>query len=135
MSYYLFFFFKQSPAYEMRISDWSSDVCSSDLGLHDRRLFGGERGDHRGDVGGSAGAPRIAVAAEQRLFGGDRPARPSGGRGADRRRGRRLCRHRPWTLYPAQPRTVESRVGKEREVRVDIGGSGTIKKQKKKYKV
>src|SRR3546814_5181587 len=30
----LFFFFKQKTAYEMRISDWSSDVCSSDL---DRR--------------------------------------------------------------------------------------------------
>src|SRR3546814_7396074 len=33
MMYYLsmFFFFKQKTAYEMRISDWSSDVCSSDL--------------------------------------------------------------------------------------------------------
>src|SRR3546814_4169837 len=29
----IFFFFKQKTAYEMRISDWSSDVCSSDLGL------------------------------------------------------------------------------------------------------
>src|SRR3546814_3469950 len=29
----LFFFFKQKTAYEMRISDWSSDVCSSDLAL------------------------------------------------------------------------------------------------------
>src|SRR3546814_1750425 len=29
---YFFFFFKQKTAYEMRISDWSSDVCSSDLG-------------------------------------------------------------------------------------------------------
>src|SRR3546814_4038363 len=28
-----FFFFKQKTAYEMRISDWSSDVCSSDLRL------------------------------------------------------------------------------------------------------
>src|SRR3546814_1920586 len=28
------FFFKQKTAYEMRISDWSSDVCSSDLVLH-----------------------------------------------------------------------------------------------------
>src|SRR3546814_7051494 len=28
----LIFFFKQKTAYEMRISDWSSDVCSSDLG-------------------------------------------------------------------------------------------------------
>src|SRR3546814_10891108 len=30
---FFFFFFKQKTAYEMRISDWSSDVCSSDL-LH-----------------------------------------------------------------------------------------------------
>src|SRR3546814_4618618 len=29
--YGIFFFFKQKTAYEMRISDWSSDVCSSDL--------------------------------------------------------------------------------------------------------
>src|SRR3546814_4077215 len=28
-----FFFFKQKTAYEMRISDWSSDVCSSDLSV------------------------------------------------------------------------------------------------------
>src|SRR3546814_6919751 len=28
-----FFFFKQKTAYEMRISDWSSDVCSSDLNI------------------------------------------------------------------------------------------------------
>src|SRR3546814_1822989 len=33
MSFWLFFFFKQKTAYEMRISDWSSDVCSSDLVL------------------------------------------------------------------------------------------------------
>src|SRR3546814_8849902 len=31
--YHTFFFFKQKTAYEMRISDWSSDVCSSDLAL------------------------------------------------------------------------------------------------------
>src|SRR3546814_2813665 len=31
-----FFFFKQKTAYEMRISDWSSDVCSSDLGTSER---------------------------------------------------------------------------------------------------
>src|SRR3546814_1985484 len=29
--FWCFFFFKQKTAYEMRISDWSSDVCSSDL--------------------------------------------------------------------------------------------------------
>src|SRR3546814_6756513 len=33
-----YFFFKQKTAYEMRISDWSSDVCSSDL--HDAELVG-----------------------------------------------------------------------------------------------
>src|SRR3546814_10222509 len=31
MLFIRFFFFKQKTAYEMRISDWSSDVCSSDL--------------------------------------------------------------------------------------------------------
>src|SRR3546814_5171380 len=31
MYFFYFFFFKQKTAYEMRISDWSSDVCSSDL--------------------------------------------------------------------------------------------------------
>src|SRR3546814_7358282 len=30
---FIFLFFKQKTAYEMRISDWSSDVCSSDLGV------------------------------------------------------------------------------------------------------
>src|SRR3546814_10323749 len=33
----MFFFFKQKTAYEMRISDWSSDVCSSDLQLYAER--------------------------------------------------------------------------------------------------
>src|SRR3546814_2101394 len=34
-------FFKQKTAYEMRISDWSSDVCSSDLGVEDLPLMPG----------------------------------------------------------------------------------------------
>src|SRR3546814_7691902 len=34
---FMFFFFKQKTAYEMRISDWSSDVCSSDLISDDGR--------------------------------------------------------------------------------------------------
>src|SRR3546814_20719750 len=37
-----FFFFKQKTAYEMRISDWSSDVCSSDL---DHFVNRGDNGD------------------------------------------------------------------------------------------
>src|SRR3546814_6558783 len=35
-----FFFFKQKTAYEMRISDWSSDVCSSDLRSGSRNTWG-----------------------------------------------------------------------------------------------
>src|SRR3546814_1278860 len=35
---FFFFFFKQKTAYEMRISDWSSDVCSSDLEEASRAL-------------------------------------------------------------------------------------------------
>src|SRR3546814_19264376 len=37
--YVFFFFFKQKTAYEMRISDWSSDVCSSDLDDLRRQLI------------------------------------------------------------------------------------------------
>src|SRR3546814_3799338 len=36
----MFFFFKQKTAYEMRISDWSSDVCSSDLLMALRAEYG-----------------------------------------------------------------------------------------------
>src|SRR3546814_2163798 len=45
-----FFFFKQKTAYEMRISDWSSDVCSSDLpGARSWRVDPGAGiGFHRG---------------------------------------------------------------------------------------
>src|SRR3546814_10673818 len=38
--FFFFFFFKQKTAYEMRISDWSSDVCSSDLLERDDRVVG-----------------------------------------------------------------------------------------------
>src|SRR3546814_3467007 len=37
MLFVFLFFFKQKTAYDMRISDWSSDVCSSDLGAGLRR--------------------------------------------------------------------------------------------------
>src|SRR3546814_3111831 len=42
----LCFFFKQKTAYEMRISDWSSDVCSSDLvAVGEPFRFGGDRAE------------------------------------------------------------------------------------------
>src|SRR3546814_16065429 len=40
MFFFFFFFFKQKTAYEMRISDWSSDVCSSDLTFDEFRAKG-----------------------------------------------------------------------------------------------
>src|SRR3546814_12190233 len=55
-----FFFFKQKTAYEMRISDWSSDVCSSDL----------RRGDEETDRLHLAVRKRAAVLQRQHHRGG-----------------------------------------------------------------
>src|SRR3546814_15981768 len=79
-----FFFFKQKTAYELRISDWSSDVCSSDLCLYIAEGF-----TPRG-----AGSPAPVS--------GQRPARHWLGCRAG---SRHLRRHRPG-------RSEERRVGK-----------------------
>src|SRR3546814_7070702 len=50
VSVFCFFFFKQKTAYEMRISDWSSDVCSSDLLLPRSELAMDEEGDPRAEL-------------------------------------------------------------------------------------
>src|SRR3546814_13031091 len=42
-----FFFFKQKTAYEMRISDWSSDVCSSDLQINGQENSGQQPEEHK----------------------------------------------------------------------------------------
>src|SRR3546814_2095821 len=46
VSYSFFFFFKQKTAYEVRISDWSSDVCSSDLEFLSKSKMAGRLPDH-----------------------------------------------------------------------------------------
>src|SRR3546814_1683644 len=61
----VFFFFKQKTAYEMRISDWSSDVCSSDLPVNFQRAtnsqvrwgfnFGKSFGQSEAGAGGGRG--------------------------------------------------------------------------------
>src|SRR3546814_17795555 len=57
LCFMIFFFFKQKTAYEMRISDWSSDLCSSDLAPHlghdglARQHGGGEARVERVDPG------------------------------------------------------------------------------------
>src|SRR3546814_18975184 len=55
-----FFFFKQKTAYEMRITDWSSDVCSSDL---DPRLYDADqRAEALGVYGAADHAPAFIAA-------------------------------------------------------------------------
>src|SRR3546814_2403670 len=58
---FLCFFFKQKTAYEMRISDWSSDVCSSDLPAH-RYALDAARRTARGRGNRADRAWRIASA-------------------------------------------------------------------------
>src|SRR3546814_17824346 len=70
MFFWCVFFFKQKTAYEMRISDWSSDVCSSDLhtaNAQPRKTRGGRNKDKA--ASGTAG--KHADDAER----GNRPAK------------------------------------------------------------
>src|SRR3546814_18887324 len=53
------FFFKQKTAYEMRISDWSSDVCSSDLAIDQRGAVQPGRRRHREAPGLALAPPGI----------------------------------------------------------------------------
>src|SRR3546814_2529412 len=76
----MIFFFKQKTAYEMRISDWSSDVCSSDL-----------HADAVLRPGAARGGPLGALLLRARALGLHRPAdrrtaadQPAGPRGAER---------------------------------------------------
>src|SRR3546814_2611715 len=79
---FLFFFFKQKTAYEMRISDWSSDVCSSDLG------------GHPADAGadGVVGEEGLRPL-DHRLVHGEPREDPEGGH-RERKIGRASCRER-----------------------------------------
>src|SRR3546814_15968332 len=90
---YFFFFFKQKTAYEMRISDWSSDVCSSDLnGALFFWFFIHPRGTRRVACAGSGGSP---------CPGGREPLFPP--QDIPRLRGGRLCPEsgapHPWRAF------------------------------------
>src|SRR3546814_12373714 len=90
MLVFLVFFFKQKTAYELRISDWSSDVCSSDgtarrsaRPAQQTQRAGARSGDEARRIG--AGRPRDRAAARlrtDRAVGG--PARNRRLRAADR---------------------------------------------------
>src|SRR3546814_2381581 len=74
---FMFFFFKQKTAYEMRISDWSSDVCSSDLREVVVEVRGGDApGGDEGEIAEGCGqrAKRRGAAGclrGEELHGGD----------------------------------------------------------------
>src|SRR3546814_11715893 len=97
-SYLCVFFFKQKTAYEMRISDWSSDVCSSDLqpGIdhhpnHGVAVVDEGEGRHRAGNDAEMGHQPVG-AAERHPAGADRLAqrlqvdRPEIGRASGRER-------------------------------------------------
>src|SRR3546814_7272598 len=75
----LFFFFKQKTAYEMRISDWSSDVCSSDL-IAAFRATGLQPIEHIGDQVADLAELRHAEAACGACGRADADAARLGGR-------------------------------------------------------
>src|SRR3546814_5825952 len=111
----MFFFFKQKTAYEMRISDWSSDVCSSDLDIIIVELPGVRRIDAIGNTVIDAGifrvrpirrpiAPVEAIGVDQRIGlrigAADREGAPAI-RSEERRVGKEgvsTCRYR-WSPY------------------------------------
>src|SRR3546814_13669667 len=99
---YVVFFFKQKTAYEMRISDWSSDVCSSDLEPNAERRLG-----HY-----SEGIPSIE------------PLQSRFHAAASKRIGAVL---KSSLMLSDRKSVVE---GKSVSVRVDLGGRRVIKKKK-----
>src|SRR3546814_15150107 len=109
---YCVFFFKQKTAYEMRISDWSSDVCSSDLtsciapGRSSPTFARSPKGC---DVDTWKFRPQRLITAS---LSGSKPQR----NGSTTRR------------------SEERRVGKECVSSVDLGGRRIIKKKKKQKK-
>src|SRR3546814_2209599 len=64
---HFFFFFKQKTAYELRISDWSSDVCSSDLRTGDRLYRRRRTGRSHPQVDPPAQAPPRSARAQARV--------------------------------------------------------------------
>src|SRR3546814_16546887 len=109
---FFFFFFKQKTAYEMRISDWSSDVCSSDL------LPCGSAAQRRQPAGGGAGRPVLCRSAAdgRQSLGYLQPDRPPGS-------------HQDQEINSVGRDRKSDVSGKSVSVRVDLGGRRMIKKK------
>src|SRR3546814_16910548 len=114
-----FFFFKQKTAYDMRISDWSSDVCSSDL---HHRAGSGCRPAERCRMAPAAGALGCAVPERRAVqlahrgaehHGADEGAHATGaGRSEERRVGKECvspCRSR-WSPYHSKKNKNQSQI-------------------------
>src|SRR3546814_15656603 len=110
----MLFFVKQKTAYEMRICDWSSDVCSSDL-PPDARLGARSQALFRDEILGAARRSRVPRYRE------GRDLQRFQGAGA---RGGRPCRE---GRAPAGRKSVVE--GKRVSVGVDLGGRRLIKKK------
>src|SRR3546814_12388748 len=111
-----FFFFKQKSAYEMRISDWSSDVCSSDL--REKRSAGCPCAT--GDAAPSAPSVR------RRSRAGASATAGTAGRGAG------TCRPPSGPAHRASACKTERKSvgeGKSVTVSVDLGGRRIIQKK------
>src|SRR3546814_12184155 len=104
-----FFVFKQKTAYEMRISDWSSDVCSSDLGRHQRSITSRSTGSNLPAISPFSLARNAPIAPPSPTIS---QIAPSDSALAASRRDRK---------------SVVS--GKSVSVRVDLGGRRIIKKK------
>src|SRR3546814_12534079 len=126
--WFFLFFFKQKTAYEMRISDWSSDVCSSDL------IAGANRWCQRNrnaagkdwwfaDGLDHCGIPSNAALAEVAVVHDDGQVRAIGGEQFDIAQGIAIDQDRKSVVE-----------GKSVSVRVDVGGRRIIKKKSKKKK-
>src|SRR3546814_14866214 len=107
------FFFKQKTAYEMRISDWSSDVCSSDLVGHLRRRR------HRRQPAPASG-PALSVA-------GRFPLPQYAGRGRESP-APRFAHASPCDRGRFRPDRQSVVSGTSASVRVDLGGPRITKK-------
>src|SRR3546814_3873449 len=102
------FFFKQKTAYEIRISDWSSDVCSSDLiprpnkkGRIDMRVLVSAAATIIACAATAQEAPKASVEAPKVPFTETRYGRTIDDRSAERRVGKECvstCRSR-WSQY------------------------------------
>src|SRR3546814_9834366 len=93
---HLFYLFKKKTSYEMRISDWSSNVCSSGLSLSPHARA--QQGEARDACKRRAAAKEME---DQSPFGDDLIARPSIQRSEERRVGKECvstCRSR-WSPY------------------------------------